>query len=115
MAKDKKDRFNHLDRNEIGLTIKMRDDGKMGASIGFCFDEGFDEDRADDVILMMYGVVALVEDNPEVLLAMGEVFGEAKFAAPGVASSINFEADPKLEKAIKDIENSNVISFRKRQ
>ena len=109
-----KDEFNHLNANEIGLTIKILDDGKLGASIGFCFEEDFDEDRADAVIMMMYGVVALVEDNPEVLLAMGEVFGEAKFGETE-ALPIDFEPDVKLKKAIKAIEKSNVISFRKRQ
>lgn len=114
MAKNRKDVFGHLESNEVGLTLKLMENGKLGASIGFCFDEDFDRERADAIILMMYGVVALVEDNPEVLLAMGEVFGEEKFSIPQ-GSSIEFEADPKLKKAVKDKEKSNVISFRKRQ
>tara|TARA_S200000501_G_scaffold205477_1_gene193201 strand:+ start:3325 stop:3669 length:345 start_codon:yes stop_codon:yes gene_type:complete len=114
MAKDKKDGFSHLETNEVGLTLKLMDDGKLAASIGFCFDQDFDKDRADAIMLMMYGVVSLVEDNPEVLLAMGSTFGEEKFAIEQ-DTSIDFEADPKLKKAIKDIQNSNVINFRKRQ
>ena len=64
-------RFAHLMPDEVGLTIKLTNDGKLNASMGFCLSEDISPDRADALQDLMYGALALIEDSPEMLMAYG--------------------------------------------
>lgn len=92
----KANKFKHLMANEVGLTIKLTDDGKLNNSIGFCFSEDIDPQRASSMIEMMHGVVSMIEQNPLLLMNMGHVFVQENITGSDLMETVEFEPDPEL-------------------
>ena len=98
MTTKKIDKFKHLNANEVGLTIKLSTDGKLHSSIGFCFSEDLDPDRANMVVTMMHGVVSMIEECPQVLWSFGEYFRRTLEQEYLEDQEMVFEPDPELLK-----------------
>ena len=112
------DKFKHLMPDEVGLTIKLTDDGQLNSSIGFCFSEDLDLDRQNSMITIMHGVVSMIEESPQLLWALGEIFRKAVEQEMVDKQEIVFEPDTELLKKMNgDKKKSNIIdlSSRKRQ
>lgn len=113
------DKFKHLMPNEVGLTIKLTDDGQLNSNIGFCFSEDLDLDRQNSMITIMHGIVSMIEESPQLLWAMGEIFRRAVEQEMVDKQEIVFEPDNELLKKLNGQKGkkSNIIDFssRKRQ
>ena len=111
---NKINRFNHLMPDEVGLTIKLSNDGRLNASMGFCLSEDISPDRADALLDLMYGALALIEDSPEMLLAYG-----AAIRPPNKQElhEVVFEPDYDLVKKDPELTKklTNVIPFTSRR
>lgn len=107
-------RFSHLMPDEVGLTIKLSNDGRLNASMGFCLSEDISPDRADALLDLMYGALALIEDSPEMLLAYG-----AAIRPPNKQElhEVVFEPDYDLVKKDPELTEklTNVIPFTSRR
>lgn len=107
-------RFNHLMPDEVGLIIKLTNDGKLNASMGFCLSEDISPDRADALLDLMYGALALIEDCPEMLMAYGAAIRPAsKQGLQEVVFDPDYnliKKDPKLTEKL-----NNVIPFTSRR
>tara|TARA_S200000501_G_C20869952_1_gene763753 strand:+ start:1985 stop:2344 length:360 start_codon:yes stop_codon:yes gene_type:complete len=110
----KMQKFLKLDANELGLIVKLEEDGKLNCSVGVCFSEDLDEERQDDCIDLMHGIVGIIQDSPLMLMSFGQAIrpNEGKRLR-----EIIFTPDEELHDRMDehDRKNTNIIDFSSRK
>ena len=108
-------KFSNLDANEVGLVIKLTEDGSLSSSMGVCFAEELNPERADAMLDMMHGILGLIDDCPLMLMAYG---AEIRPNESDQLREVFLEAAPELQANVDDFDrkkHSNVIDFSSRK